>query len=248
MTPTFARLLADAWGVFRREADLIMRLAGPFVFLPAFAVQLLCDPLPAIPAQPRDESAMAAWITLVSAWGEDNAIWYVLADLVGMIGLAAIALLLLAPDKPSVGEALHGALRRLGRFVLLDLLVAIPVGLGLWIFVLPGLYVQARLIAALAVLAAEPQHSATRAIARSWQATSRATWAILGAVVALFLLQWLAVSPLFPLDAWLREPGHDNPFVVALVAMLLAIAGTVYSVAMLLVGVVSYRRFARSGT
>lgn len=248
MTPTFARLLADAWGVFRREADLILRLAGPFVFLPALAVQLLCDPLPAIPAQPGDERAVAAWFTLVSAWGEDNALWYVLADVVGMIGLAAIALLLLAPEKPTVGAALTGAARRLGRFVLVTLLVAIPVGLGLWLFVLPGLYFQARLIAALPVLAAEPQRSATRAIARSWRVTTRATWAILGAIVALFLLQWLAVSPLFPLDAWLREPGHDNPFVIALVAVLLASAATAYNLAILLLGVVAYRRFASSGT
>jgi hypothetical protein len=248
MTQSFVRLLADAWGVFRREADLILRIAGALVFLPAFAVQVLCDPLPAIPAQPRDEAAMAAWIALVSAWGEDNALWYLLADLVGMVGLAAIALLLLAPEKPSVGEALRGAVRRIGRFVIANLLVAITVGLGLWVFVLPGLYFQARLIAVLPVIAAEPDRSAARAVGRSWQLTTGVSWAILGAVVALFLLQWAVVSPLFPLDTWLRAPGHDNPFLIALVAALLALGGAIYNVALLLLGVVSYRRFARSGT
>ena len=248
MTLTFSRLLADAWSLFRRQADLILRIALPLVVFPAFAVQLLCDPLPAIPAQPGDEAAMAAWIALVSAWGEDNALWYLLADLVGMVGLAAIALLLLAPGKPRVGEALYGAVRRIGRFVIANLLVAIPVGLGLWIFVLPGLYFQARLIAVLPVLAAEPERSAARAVARSWQLTTGVTWAILGAVVTLFLLQWMVVSPLFPLDSWLRTPGHDNPFVIALVAALLAMAGAGYNLALLLLGVASYRRFARSGT
>jgi len=248
MTPHFARLLADAWQVFRREADLILRVAGPFVFLPALAVQLLCDPMPPLPAQPGNEAAMEQWMTAVTLWGQGNALWYVLADLIGMVGLAAIALLLLAPGKPTVGESLQVALRRLGRFVLLNLLVAIPVGLGLWVFVLPGLYLQARFVAALPVLAAEPRHSATRAIGRSWRMTTGASWAVLGAVVALFLAQWIAVSPLFPLDSWLRQPGHDNPFLIALVTMLLTAAGTIYNVALVLLGIVVYRRFASSGT
>lgn len=248
MSPSFVRLLADAWGIFRREADLILRVAGPLIFLPAFAVQLLCDPLPPLPAAPRDESAMEAWLTVVSAWGQGNAFWYLLADLIAMVGLAMIALLLLAPERPSVSEALQIALRRLGRFVLANLLVAIPVGLGLYILVLPGLYAQARLIATLPLLAAEPGQGAARAVGRSWQLTQSAAWGILGAVVALFLLQRLAVSPLFPLDAWLREPGHDNPFLIALVTALLAIAASAYNVGLLLLGVVAYRRFASSGT
>lgn len=248
MNPSFARLLADAWGVFRREADLIVRLAGPLVFLPAFAVQLLCDPLPTLPAQTGDERAMEAWLNAVSAWGQDNAFWYLAADLIGIVGLASIALLLLSPERPSVGEALHLALRRTGRFVLANLLVAIPVGMGLWLFVLPGLYMQARLVATLAVVAAEPGQGAARAAARSWRMTRRAAWGVLGAVLALFLAQWMVVSPLFPIDAWLREPGHDNPFVIALVTALLAAAGSAYNVALLLIGVVAYRRFANSGT
>ena len=49
MTLTFSRLLADAWSLFRRQADLILRIALPLVVFPAFAVQLLCDPLPPLP-------------------------------------------------------------------------------------------------------------------------------------------------------------------------------------------------------
>lgn len=248
MSPNFVRLLADAWGIFRREADLILRLAGPFVFLPALAVQLLADPMPPLPAEPGNEAAMEAWLNAVSVWGQGNALWYVLADLVGMVGLAAIALLLLSAGRLTVGESLHIALRRLGRFVLLNLLVAIPVGLGLWMFVLPGLYLQARLIAAMPVVAAEPQQSASRAVARSWRLTMPASWGILGAVVALFLAQWLFVSPLFSADSWLRQPDHDNPFLIALVTMLLTAAGAIYNVALLLIGIVIYRRFANSGT
>lgn len=248
MTIGFPRLLADAWWLFRRNADLIVRIAGPFVFLPALAVQLLCDPMPPLPAQPGNEAAMEQWLNAVSAWGQSNAIWYVLADLIGMAGLTTVALLLLAPGQLSVAESLAETARRLGRFVLLNLLIAVPVGLGLWMFVLPGLYLQARFIAALPAMAAEPRHSASRAMGRSWRLTATVAWPVLGAVVALFLAQWLAVSPLFPLDSWLRQPGHDNPFLIALVTVLLTAAGTIYNVALLLVGVAVYRRFASKGT
>lgn len=247
MNPTFVRLLADAWRLFRREADLIVRLAGALLFLPALAVQLLCDPFPALPANPRDPAAVEAWVTRVSAWGNGNGLAYIAADLAGMLGLAAIALLLLAPERPTVGEALATALRRLGRFVLANLLVAIPIGLGI-LLVLPGLYFQARFAAVLPVLAAEPGQSAVRAIGRSWRLTMRASWAILGAVVALFLVQWVLVSPLVPLNAWLQQPGHDNPFLIALVAALLAALAAAYNVAVLLLGVVAYGRFASRGT
>lgn len=248
MTITFTRLLADGWIAFRREADLVLALAGALVFLPAFAVQLLCDPMPPLPAQPGDEAVMAQWMAAVTAWGQANAFWYLLADVIGMVGLAAIAVLLVAPGRLTVGDSLGDVLRRLGRFVLLNLLVAIPVGLGLWLFVLPGLYIQARLIAAVPVVAAERDQSAARALGRSWRLTSQVSWPLLGAVIALFLAQWLVVSPLFSLDSWLRLQGHDNPFLIALVAALLAGAGTFYNVGLLLVGVATYRRFASKGT
>lgn len=247
MTPTFMNLLANAWRVFRRDADLILRIAGPLIFLPALAVQLLCDPLPALPTERGDEAAMEQWINAVSAWGNSNAFFYVLADLIGMIGLATIALLLLSPDRLTVIGSLGAAVRRLWRFVLLSLLIAIPVGLGLWLFVFPGLYFQARLIAALPALAAAPELSAARAIGRSWRLTAKPAWAILGAVVSLFLAQWIIVRPLFPLDTWLRQPEHENPFLIAMVAILLTAATTIYNIAILMVGTVVYRRGVNSG-
>ncbi len=153
MTLTFSRLLADAWSLFRRQADLILRIALPLVVLPGFAVQLLCDPLPPLPPAPRDQPMLEAWMTQVGTWGQTNAIWYLLADAVGVYGLAAIAILLLDPDRPVVAGALRTAARRFVPFALASLLVAIPVGLGMWFFVLPGLWVQGRLAAAFPLLA-----------------------------------------------------------------------------------------------
>ncbi|MBS0285484.1 MAG: hypothetical protein JSS15_13795, partial [Proteobacteria bacterium] len=97
MMLSLGRVLADAWTILRREGDLVVRLAAPFVFLPAFAVQLLVAPPPALPQTPGDQTAMQAWLERLSAWGQANAGWYLLADLIGIYGLAALVILLIHP-------------------------------------------------------------------------------------------------------------------------------------------------------
>ena len=154
MTFTPATWLAAAWRLFRRDREAVLALAGALVFLPSFAVLLTADPIPSLPASPRDQAAMAAWMDAVMAWGQGNAAWYLLADLIGLVGAAAIAILLVAPSRPTVGEALAQAGRRILPFALLSFVAAIPVGIGLWLFVLPGLYAQARLSAAVPLLRA----------------------------------------------------------------------------------------------
>lgn len=243
----FGRLLADVWTLLKREGDLILSIAGPLVFLPSFAVQLLCDPLPVLPDAPRDQVAIARWMQAVVDWGQGNAGWYLLADAIGILGVATLAVLLTTPGRPSVGEAIATAARRYGRFLLAALLVAIPVGAGMWLFLLPGLYVQARLIAVPTILAAERPAAARHSLARSFRMTRGAGWATLGAVVTLFLLQYLIMAPLLPADTWLRAPGNENPFVLALVDAGLAAASTVYRVGLALLGVVVWGRLARQG-
>lgn len=244
---TMTRLLADTWALLKSEADLIGRIAAPFVFLPAFAVRLLADPLPPLPST-REQAVIEAWFNSVTVWGQANAGWYLLADAVGVYGLATLALLLTDSAGPDVRAALGRAARLFPRFLLTSILIAIPVGLGMWLLILPGLYVRARLIAAAPALAAEQPLGAARSLARSVAVTRGAGWGTFGAVVVLFLLQWLAISPLAPLDAWLREPAHLNPIVLALVDAGLAAVSALHHVALLLLGVVAYRRLAISGT
>lgn len=248
-TPTLTRLLADLWGLLRREGDLILRVGAPFLFLSTFAIQLLCDPLPAAPASLGDDAAVAAWLQAMSAWGErGNALAYFAAAITQWFGLAALAVLLADPARPDVAATLARTVRLFPRLALASLLCALPVNFAMLLLVLPGLYVQARLIAVLPALAAEQPLGAAASLGRSWRMTRGAGWAILGALVTLFLLQWLMVVPLAPVEAWLRRPGHVNPFVLALVDAGIAAAIAAYQTAGLLLGVVIYRRRASIGT
>lgn len=248
MTLTFAALLASAARSLRRNVEPLLTVAATFLFLPGFAALLLCDPLPALPPAPRDEAAMQGWIAAVTNWAQGNGFWYVGADLVAIFGTAVLALLLLDTRRPTVAEALRHAARRLWAFLLVSMIIAIPVGLGLWLFVLPGLYVQARLIAAIPVLARRPDLGAGQALRVSLAMTRGHGWAITGALVTLFLAQWIVVVPLMSGDEWLRGPGHDNPLLLALVDAAITAVGAFYAVAVLLVGTVFYRLRASSGT
>lgn len=248
MIPSFGALLSAAWRTFRTERLLIVRIAAPLVFLPGYAALLLCDPVPPLPAAPRDQVMMQAWVEAITLWGQGNALWFVLADLIAIYGVAAIAVLLLDPDRPIVGAALRIAARRIVPFALVSLLIAVPVGLGLWLFVLPGLYAQARFVTAIPALARRPGLGVVDALRAALVTTRGLGWAITGALVALFLAQWLVVVPLLSADEWLRAPGHDNPLVLALVDAIVAGVGAAYHVATALVGVVVYRWRVSKGT
>jgi len=247
MRLTLSNLLGDAWALFRRESDIVVRVGALFLFLPAFAVALLTKPFPAFPPPPRDEIMLQAWVQAVNIWAGDNLVWHLLANGLGVFGLSVIALLLLAPDRPDVGTALGTGARLFPRFALASILTAFPIGLGVLLLILPGLYAQARLIAVVPALAAEQPLAAVRGIGRSVRVTRGGSLAILGAVSGVFLMQLLATSPLLPIEAWLRAPDHENPFVLALVDALLAGIASAYHVGILLIGVVVYRRVGRSG-
>jgi len=238
---TAASLLGDIRRLFSAERTLILALAGPFLFLPAYALQLLAPRLPPFPTE-RTEEALSAWADRLVAWGGDNAGWYLAADAVGVLGLGALAVLLADAARPTVGEALARAAALWPRMVLASVLAAVPVNLGLWLIV-PGLFFQARLAATLPALAVEGR-SATGAIVRSWRVTGRASWAAFAAAAALFAFWWLLLMPVAPVDAWLRTPGHGNPVVLAVVDAAMAALAALYRVGVLLLGVVAYRRLA----
>jgi hypothetical protein len=236
-----ATLLADVRALWARERALIVALAAPFLFLPTLAVQLLTPPPPGLPAE-RTQETLARWFDALSVWGEANAGWYLLADAVAVLGAAALTILLADPARPTVGEALARAGQLWPRFLLASVLAAIPVGLGMWL-ILPGLFLQARFVAATTALAVEPV-SAAGALGRSWRLTRSAAGSMFGVVALLFAVQWMALLPLVPLDTWLRSPAHLNPVVLALVEAAMAAIGALYEAALVMLGVVAYRRLA----
>lgn len=240
--PTFAGLIAECWALFRRDADLLVRIAGLFIFLPTYAVTLLVAPFPLPDDKIADTQARAqAWMTALDGWMGDYGLGCVLAFLVTYFGIALVYCLMLDPDRPTVGQALKRALRLYPRFLLAMLVVQVPAGAGMYLLLLPGLWLMSRFLLAGPTLVAEAPVGALAAVGRSWRRTRPAQLALLGATAFIYLAAMLGGQPFLLLGTWLGG-GGANPLGVALVDALAAAVASAAQLAGALVAVVAYRR------
>lgn len=236
--------LRDAWGLFRRDRDLLIRLAAPFLFWPALALGLLA-PLPPLPPEGGGEPSIRAmaWIDSVSAWAGQYGGWYLAAYAIGTIGAAAVLALELGGGSTSVGEALGRAVKVAPRFLLAMILVGIPVGAGTLFYILPGLYIAGRLLLVGPVLFAERRMAALAAMARSVTLTRGAGLSMAALASCTYLGGIVASQPFLALvDVVKGGGGAGNPVAIALLQAGAAAVAMAAGVAHTLISVAAYRR------
>lgn len=247
--PTFAGLVAEGWALFRRDSDLLIRVAGPFIFLPAFALTLLVAPFPMPDDAIADAPARAqAWMTAVDGWMGDYGLGCVLAYFVTYYGIALVYCLMLDPARPTVGQAMRRAIRLYPRFLLATMVASVPAGAGMYLLLLPGLGLMSRFMLTGPALVAEAPVGALAAVGRSWRRTRRAQLSLLGATAFVYLAAMLAGQPFLLLATWLGQ-GGANPLGVAIADAVAAAVASAAQVAGALIAVVAYRRLGpgRSG-
>ena len=246
MKLTFAAVVADAWTLFRRDADLLLRIAGVFLFLPAYALTLLVPPMPMPDDAIADAAARAqAWSDALSGWVGGYGAGFVAAYAAVYFGWAVIVALYADRDTPDIRTALGRALRLFPRFFLAMLLVSLPAGLGLWILVVPGLYVVGRTLPIAPLLFAERPIGAWRAIGRSLALTRGNGIALMGIAAFAYLGGLLGGQPFLLLEHWMRSQEGGNPVAIALVDAVAAGVAMLTQLALVLSAVVAYRRLAR---
>lgn len=243
----FAGIVTDAWAIARRDADLLSRVAAPFLFLPTFALTLL---VPAMPfPDPAIEDATQrseAWMQALRGWVDGYGIGFLAAYAVVYFGVAAIVALYCDPQRPTVGAALGRAARLYPRYLLAMTLVAIPAGAGMWLFVLPGLYLVGRTLVTGPVLVAEAPTSAWRSIRRSLVLTRGNGVTLLGLAAFSYLAGFLAGQPFLMIDSWLRaDPQGASPILLALVDAAAAVVAMLAQLMLALFSVAAYRLLAR---
>jgi hypothetical protein len=240
---TLAALLADAWAMFRRDADLLLRVAGLFFFVPTYALLLLVGPLP-MPDQAIDDTTARAqaWMTQLDAWVGDYGLGSVGAYAITYFGLAVLFCLFLEPARPTVGEAVRRAAILFPRFMLAMVVVSLPAGAGMYILLLPGLWLMSRFMLAGPILFAEAPTGAIAAVGRSWRMTRRAQLPLLGAIVTVYLAAILAGQPFMLFARWLGGEGGGNPLGVAIVDAFAAAVAMLTQLAGALLAIVAYRR------
>jgi hypothetical protein len=242
---TLAALLSDAWAMFRRDADLLLRIAGLFFFVPTYALLLLTAPLPMPDEAILDTQARAqAWMTALDGWVGDYGLGSVGAYAITYLGLAVVFCLFLDAERPTLGVAIQRAARRFPRFILAMVVVSVPAGAGMYVLLLPGLWLMSRFMLAGPVLFAEPQQGAMQAIGTSWRMTRRGQLGLLGAIVTIYLAAILAGQPFMLLSHYLGGEGGGNPLGVAIVEACAAGVAMLTQLAGGLVAIVAYRRLS----
>lgn len=240
-----ATILRDAWTIFRRDRDVLLRLAGPFLFLPAYALMLLVPPPPTPDTAIADSHAAAqAWVEALGDWGGAHGGWFLLGYAVGNIGGAAILSLYLDRTRPDVRGALGRAASLAPRFLLAMAVISLPAGLGLLLWVVPGLFVLGRTMLVAPVLIAERPVGAVHAIARGWALGRGSSLALMALSALTYLAGWLVSTPFLALDQWLRESG-GSPVPIAIADAGAAAVAAGSGLAGTLVALAAYRRLAR---
>lgn len=228
---------ADLIAMARANMGILSILAGVFLLLPNFA-QLLFAPPPQI--ERIDMNA----IKTLNDYIRDNFLVLLLCNLPVWLGSAAILALLLDPRRLTVGEALAGAATLLIGVILLDWFKQFAIYGGLFLLVLPGVYLVGRLAVAGAAQMAERLFNPFKAFARSFELTRSNGWRIAGLVVILWVCAAIltaAINFVIGIVLTLVMPLAALP---AAAALLRSILGAATALLILLLGAAIYRQLA----
>jgi len=218
-----------------REMQLLVAIAGVFFLLPGLVLSFVLPPLEAIAA------TIQPYLLLI-----------IFVSIIRMIGQLAIWTLVMASDRPTVGEAIKTALLFLPFYFLINILSNIIIGVGLLLFILPGIYLVCRLAPIGAIAIAEDIRNPFKAIQRSFEVTKSNAlpiFAFLLIVVITFLLISLAVSyvigTLFVIVGLEMAAGETGSTLLVFVTGIVLAAGTTIFA---LMQVAIYRQLTGAGT
>ncbi len=168
------RVWDDARAMGAANKDLLAAIAGMFVLLPSVVGNLLVtEP----PEPPKNLPAPELYKQLMEFYADN---WAVLLGLVVAFsfGLLTMLVLLLRPERLTVGESLKAALLVLPGYVLATMIESFALSIGFFLFILPCIYLLGRFSLIAAAAAAEQRANPFEQLQRSWTLTSRNGWRI----------------------------------------------------------------------
>lgn len=227
----------EAMAMLRGQREILLTLTGFFILLPLLMVTTL---------RPFDATATTAaeMIAQYQAWANDNLLWLLLVIVLAGIGRLAMLILLLGPERPTVGEALKASLMLLPLLLIADLLALVPFAIGMTLFILPGLYVAGRLLMVEVALVAERLRNPIAPVAASWRATRRNGWRIALMLLILFIAAQLLQTAIgLTLGVVLTLVGGQETGNFALL-LVSATASAALQLVVLLVAVAGWRQLA----
>lgn len=224
-----------------REMQLLVAIAGVFFLLPGLVLSFMLPPIEDISRLDAVVAVLQPYLPLIF-----------LISLIQMVGQLAIWSLVMADGRQTVGEAIKAGLLFLPFYFLINLSSNIIVGLGLLLFIVPGLYLATRLAPIGVIAIVENIRNPITAIQRSFAVTKDNALPVFAFIlivgVVYFLISLVCslvfgnVFALFGLDMGM---GGTGAAVLAVISGLVSAAGTTVFT---LMAVVIYRQLTNSST
>jgi hypothetical protein len=169
----------DAAGLFRHNRDVLLAVAGVFVFLPLFALELF---LP-MPDLSKEGLTAIELVTIIGDWTTLH--WPVIAAnvIVQTFGVAALLVLLLDPARPSAAAAMRRAVGLVPLLILAWIAGGLLTMLGL-LLIVPGFYLMGRTFVTGPALIAGKTANPFEAVANGIAATRNNGWRLLAMSIA----------------------------------------------------------------
>ncbi len=207
-----------AMALLGAHKEAMIAIAGVFLFLPT----LLFAQYVAQPVFTGDED-MNALVAIYSAYFNDNAIPIMASNLIISFGGLAIYLSLAPSRNNTVAEDLVAALKLFVIYLIANLLTALVTLPGFILFIIPGLYLTARLILVPALIADRGERNPIELLKQSWSLTKNNGFSILLFALIIVVVGTIAIGALEAVTgviAGLATGGTGWPFVENLVASL----------------------------
>lgn len=165
---------ADARALFAAHKEAMIAITGFFIFMPAWISAFFVPPF-MVDTLGNTDKAMA---TLSSYF---QAFWPILLPtmLVALYGSLSLYVLLSGRVLAKVGDVFAVAGIIFLPYLLASIIVGWSVLAGLFLFLIPGLYLAGRFAVMPAIIAQENGGGTAGAIRRAWQVTSKCGWAVL---------------------------------------------------------------------
>lgn len=187
MTFSYDATWQDISRMLRSQADILLIVAGVFLFLPALA-QAFYFPLPVV--KELNEAAVRTFL----AYYEDSFFAVFSTRLVVLLGTGTLLSLLASPGAPTVGGAISASARLLPSLFLVDIISQFLVFGGLALLIAPGLYLLGRMAVATPAMMAENIGNPLRALGRSFTLTHGKGWQLFGLISIFMIALWIATS------------------------------------------------------
>jgi hypothetical protein len=221
--------------LMRAHADVLLVIAGAFLFLPMFAQSLFFSP-------PQVTQFDAAAMQIFLSYFRENFLALLGIRLVTLIGTGALLALLLASDQPTVGNSISRAGRLLPTLFLADFLMQLMMVAGFVALIIPGFYLTARMAVTSAAIMSEQISNPLRAIGRSFALTRGIGWRIFGLLAIVTILVWIASAAIVAVVGIITQLFLPDATAKIAVELLSAASSTALTLVVTLLSAAIYRQ------